>query len=648
MGQHFPRLLLSTALLTCAATIGTGCATGAKGISQSALTESSVAPQALRAKPSPGTVLAVVRYPAHVDSAAQDAFYKAFSQNAIGGTASGVNAGSPDVKGLADNVILKSNYFALSLYKELAVRLPEHSVLLSPHEIKLGADGSLTSAPMTEAESLPNIVSVDFAAYTFPDPKKMMSKEPLTFGDIVTPLVSVRPDPRASAATQGVLMASAPLVGKAARNGQTAARSELAFLQNGNLQQSIPELDFVSYLTGDANVNVASHSLGKGMIENSVQSYPIEKIRLDRKAISSLDDAAMAKNDPLKKKFSAGFANQIMKMINQTDMEKASMVGRAGAIAQFDESLGALTMIGSTDPDYLARKRYAERLLEAEQKYLSVQSLRLFDGVHNGEMGAQVRDMLHAEYNILQKRRKLAKQKNTALAFAVLSAVAGGAAIVNESKSNNRTSYGETIAIDTLIQGAIFAGQKAYSYGRQSVNIGNNYLSSVIPALNEQVSVQLDLIDSNETITAIRYEDLKEKLQTLYQDKQRSLDTVATRCGYRHNGSSLNGTWLGVCENGVANGTGVGIIQTADGGTLEYYGYAQDGRPQGTGYMIIHSAAGSYSMEGQFSAGNAEGPMKVERPGKASSMRMYRAGNDVGAAKGNFNLNTPFRKPVAR
>jgi hypothetical protein len=144
-------------------------------------------------------------------------------------------------------------------------------------------------------------------------------------------------------------------MGKAARNGQTAAHAELNYLQSGKLEQSIPELDFVSYLTGGANVNVASHSFGKGMAENSVQSYPIEKIQLDRKSIASLDDKAMINDDPLKKKFSAGFANQIMKLINQTDIEKASMVGRAGAIAKFDESLGALTMIGSTDPDYLAR-----------------------------------------------------------------------------------------------------------------------------------------------------------------------------------------------------------------------------------------------------------------------------------------------------
>lgn len=648
MGRPIYKTLLDTAASVCAAAILTGCATTAKGISESTMSTRSIAPQALVSQASPGTILAVVRYPAHVDSSAQEIFYTAFGKNAIGGKVSDLDSNSANVRGLADNVILKSNYFALSLYKELAARLPEHSVLLSPHEITLGDDGTLTSVPMTEAESLPNVVSIDFAAYTFPDPKKMMDKEPLTFGDIVTPLVSVRTDHRASAATQGVLMSSEPLLKSAADNAKRNAQIEVARLQGGRLEQAVPELDFVSYIDGSAGFDVASHSLKKGLKENSVQSYPIEKIKLKKSSVASLDDAVLIKKDPLKDKFSAGFANQVMKLINQTDINKASMMARAGAIAQFDESLAALTLMGSAAPDFLARERYAERLLEAEQKYLSVQSLRLFDGVHNGEMGAQVRDMLNAEYNILEKRRKLAKQQRTAMALAVLSAVAGGAAIVNESRSGGQTSYGETVAIDALVRTAIFAGQKAYSFKRSSTNIGNNYLSSIIPALNEQTSVQLDLIDSNETITAIRFEDLKEKLQTLYQEKQRSLETIATRCAYSHNGSARNGTWLGVCANGAANGAGAGIIKTADGATIEYYGYAVNGRPHGRGYMIVHTATESFAVDGTFNTGNAEGPARVERAGKADTYRMFRAGQDVGSAKGNINLSAPFRGVTAR
>ena len=104
-------------------------------------------------------------------------------------------------------------------------------------------------------------------------------------------------------------------------------------------------------------------------------------------------------------------------------------MGRAVSVAQFDPALAALTLTGLEDDDYQARLRYTERLLQAEQRYLSVQSLRIFDGIHNGEMGAQIRDMLGEEYNVLQERRKLARQQNTATALAVLGAVAAGVAI---------------------------------------------------------------------------------------------------------------------------------------------------------------------------------------------------------------------------
>jgi len=411
-------------------------------------------------------------------------------------------------------------------------------------------------------------------------------------------------------------------------------------IQNGSLDTQIAELDFITHLNGTAPVSVVSKPLSSRRSPNTLTTLPIEKIKLDKTKLSQLDDAQAGVIDPLEDKFSAGFANQIIAMINQTDVNKAAMVRRAGAISQFDESLAALTLVGSSDADYQSRARYAERLLEAEQKYLSVQSLRLFDGVHNGEMGAQVRDMLKAEYDILEKRRALARKQNISTGLAVLAVVAAGAAI--GTQGSGATSIGEQLAINALIQGAIFSGTQAFSYKRRSANVSNNYLSSIVPALDEQTSVQLDLIDSNETITAIRFEDLRAKLQTLYDDKQRSLDTIATRCGYTHSGASRSGTWMGVCDNGLANGAGVGVLRNADGSAVEYYGYAQNGQPQGAGYMIVHGLTGSHAIEGQFKNGLADGVVRVSKAGKADVNRLYSMGEDVGGAPSGQGFVSPF------
>ena len=650
---------LLTPLVLAAGLTVTGCATTAKGVSQSSISKYSTQ-QNLSVQAPIGTPLVVIRYPAFVEADAEEAYYKAFQRAAIGGNAS--KAQASDVNALADSLLLKSNFFALSLFKELASQLPEHSVLLSPHTLKLGADGALTSAPMTQAESLPNVISVDFTSYTFPDAEKMMGKEPLTFGDLVTPLLTARTNALASVPTQGLHMASGPLLTRAAGNGRAQALANLKALETGQLQPSIPELDFVAHLRGATAFTVPSKRFSGVSTDNMVATLPLEKLKLDAEILESYGSKTPSQDDPIRGAFSQGFANQIIGLINQTNIEKATMMGRAAAIAQFDESLAALTLIGSEDQDYLARLRYAERLLEAEQKYLSVQSLRLFDGVQNGEMGAQVRDILKAEYDILEKRRELARKQNTATALSVLGAVAAGAAIANQgggencSQARSQTEYRNClqrrqrranqtrVLTNAIINGTIVAAQQAYAINRQSKAVGTNFWNSIAPALESQTDIQVNLIDSNETITAIRFEDLKAKLQTLYTEKQRSLDTVATRCGYSHTASSASGTWLGVCENGLGNGPGLGILSQSDGTAIEYYGYAQNGQPQGAGYMVYHGQTQSYSVEGNFTAGQPDGVMRVSKGGSPDTLRLYKGGKDAGSAPSGQSHISPFKR----
>ena len=254
------QVLLASSLLALGA-LSTGCATTAQGISKSAVNKS--APnESLRADIPDGGVLAVVRYPAIVEEDAKDAFHRAFARQAIGGRPGKGVTNTIETVAIADATILKSNYFALSLYKELAAKLPEHGVLLSPHAVKLGPGGELTSEPMTAAEDLPSVVSVDFATYSFPDHSKMMSNSlPLTFGDLITPLVTVRTDHRASAPNQGLLLASQPLVSRAAAEGREAALETIDALQRGDLEPVTPELDFISYITNDTPQTVSVQAL---------------------------------------------------------------------------------------------------------------------------------------------------------------------------------------------------------------------------------------------------------------------------------------------------------------------------------------------------------------------------------------------------
>ena len=620
------QVLLASSLLALSAVV-TGCASTAQGVKSSVVNKSAPM-ESLRADIPDGGVLAVIRYPAIVEADARDVYHRAYAKHAIGGVTGRGVTNTIETVAIADSIVVKSNYFALSLYKELAAKLPAHGVLLSPHAIKLGSGGELTSEPITAAEDLPAVVSIDFATYSYPDSRKMMGSEPLTFGDLVTPLVTVRTDHRASAPNQGLLLASRPLVSRAAAEGREAALQTIDALQRGDLAPVVPELDFISYITNDTQQVVSVQSLATRSKTNSTMVLPVEKIRIPASEMYLLEGASDGTVDPLDDVYTDALSNRIVALINGLDMDKAIMMGRAASISQFDPSLAALTFVGSDEDDYAARAAYAERLLDAQRKYLSVQSLRIFDGVHNGELGAQVRDMISAEQDILETRRTLARQQNLAAALAVAS-VAGGIAAGTGGSQTQAERTRRSAASSILTQAGIFAATEAYSKAQLSKQVGINYLNSIVPALEQQTSVTLDLLDSNETITAIRFEDLQAKLQELYAEKQRSLDTVATQCAYLEPGGQKRGTWLGVCENGLANGSGAGVLENSED-VMEYYGFAQNGLADGPGLMIRHSSIGTISYEGSFSEGRPDGAVRVSQSGREDQTRNFVSGIDKG------------------
>ena len=620
-----------------------GCATSATGVKKSRI-NSVTAPQKLTTDVPPGTVMAVIRYPAYIEEAAEDKFHNLYADRTIGSRSYSDDAGLAETAAIADIVLLKSNYFALSIFRELAERMPEHSVLLSPHAIKLDERGKLTSQPMTQAETLPNIVSIDFTAYSFPDAKRMLEGEPVSFGDIITPLVTVRTDHRASAPTQGVLLTSRPTLRGAVANGRQTVAQNLFEFESGKFEPHALELDFITTLNKTVPIRVVSQKLSKTTPDNMISTLPLEQIRLDGTKIANLNNFDLETEDPLEVEFSASLANQVVGMINKIDIKKATMINYATAISQFDTSLGPLTLIGSTDPDYVARERYAARLLEAEQNYLSVQSLRLYDGVYNGELGVQVGETLKAEYGVLQERRDLTRKQNIATGATILKTVAVAAASA-ATQSKRPRSREEARAKNRLIRGLLSSGTNPSSYARRKRLIGNNYFTAILPVIDEQIAVQVDLIDSSETITAIRHEDLREQLQTRYQDKHRAIDTLAARCEYIHDGTLTRGIWMGACENGLANGAGMGVLRSTYS-AVEYYGYAQNGKPQGPGYLITHGREGSHTLEGVFDEGLANGVMRVSEAGKDTAIRTYRQGLDVGKAAKGQNVISPFDGPT--
>ena len=89
------------------------------------------------------------------------AYYRSFEQHAIGGDPKLDNRYRQDTDRIAQSIITKSNYYAMSLYREFRDRLPPDSVLLSPHMITLDEEQKLTSFPLLASEEIPSVVTVD-------------------------------------------------------------------------------------------------------------------------------------------------------------------------------------------------------------------------------------------------------------------------------------------------------------------------------------------------------------------------------------------------------------------------------------------------------------------------------------------------------
>jgi hypothetical protein len=192
--------------------------------------------------------MVVIRYPAFVDVDALTAYYRSFEQNVIGGSFKRDSQINQETERIAQSVVAKSSYYSMSLYRELRDRLPDQSVLLSPHIVELTDDNKLISRPLLAAEEIPSVVTIDFNVYSFPDPRKMMDSEPLTFGDIVTPLFVIHANRWLRPSTHGLLLSSEPLAGPAWSQSRLQVKKQVAARLDDSIHEFKRPLDFVAFL----------------------------------------------------------------------------------------------------------------------------------------------------------------------------------------------------------------------------------------------------------------------------------------------------------------------------------------------------------------------------------------------------------------
>ena len=576
--------------------------------------------------------MAVIRYPAIVDENAAEAYYLAFRQRAIGGKVEKDTWTWQDSERIAQSVIAKSNYFAMSLYRELREALPEHTVLLSPHLVERDPDGRLVSRPLLAVEEIPSVLNIDFSVYSHPDPGKMMNSPPLTFGDIVTPLFVLHANRWLRPSTYGLLLASEPLVESAWAQSERQAAEQIANRLADRAGDYTRPLDFINYL---ASVEPQSTDLPTRSPAESrrdvvaVEVHPLEKIRMDGGQVERM--AGDPSIDPFAEDFVKGAATRVVTALNRIDHDRATFFGRQIALSRFDPALGAALLARSDDEAARARLKMGEALIAAEREFLSAQSDSLYEGAYEGVYGSQMRQMVAAEYRLLEDRRELARAQNLNAVLAIV-AMAGAAYVGNNIDSGN--FFESRTMADILLLSSLWAMNSAFSANAESKTVGENFLAQMAPAIDRQVTVQVEWLESREEITARDFSGFREQTLALYQRSVRGLDRAAAeRCAFRDGFVEFSGRWFGPCEQGEATGSGYGLI--ADQGRIvEYVGEARSGFADGPGAMIVHAAGstGAIFFEGDFRQGKPDGVIRVEEPGRKARVRRFQEGRDAGAA----------------
>ena len=629
MGRN-STLRIVLALVT-AAVILSGCAGTARGIKTSVY-KPDEALSVVDISKSAADAMVVIRFPAVVAEDALPAYYGSFERHSIGGPPELDNRLRQDTERIAQSIITKSNYFAMSLYREFRDKLPAHSVLLSPHIILLDHEGKLSSRPLLASEEIPSVVTIDFNVYSFPDPRQMMNSEPLTFGDIITPLFVVHSNRWLRPPTHGLLLSSEPLLVSAWKQSERQADKQVLSRLEDSVFESRRPLDFVSFLQhGDqAAPGLPLKSAGQSRREvAAVEVHPLEKIRMDSDTVAVLTrDPSI---DPFADDFVKGAATRVVAALNDTDHDRATFFTRQIALSRIDPALGEAFLSRSRSEDLRARLQMGETLIAAEKEFLSAQSESLYQGAYEGIYGDQMRQMISAEFRLLEDRRELARAQNINTALAVV-ALAG--AVYAGSNSNN--ILGSRTVYNAAMLGSIAAMNSAISKNALSKTLGENFLVQMAPAINRQVMVQVEWVQSRENITARDLAEFRDKTLALYQSSVRSASphTFNPACQFRHPSLEQSGRWFGLCRDGLGFSSGYGLIVSEQGQVVEYVGTAESGLASGTGAMILRSPGeiGAVYYEGDFKHGLPDGVVLVAKPGRKPRVRQFRDGADAGHA----------------
>ncbi len=238
-----------------------------------------------------------------------------------------------------------------------------------------------------------------------------------------------------------------------------------------------------------------------------------------------------------------------------------------------------------------------------------------------------MRRIIAAEYRMLEERRRLARVQNLSSAIAAI-ALAGSVYAATVTTTASAATVAALSGVSLM--GSIWALNRALDSKAESEEVNEYFVARMAHAAERQMAVQMEWLESKELITARGFAEFRNKTLTLYQSRVRSLAVgTGDNCRFRHPDFPASGAWIGACEEGLATGSGYGLIRDGDSAVVEYLGQSTAGLASGQGAMILRREAPAF-YQGDFGRGRPHGIVRVERPGAEPRLRRFNEGDDVG------------------
>lgn len=609
--------------------IMTGCATTNKGTNYSSSLQKTEIVYSQPEPSFPEAIPVIIHYPALVADNAFNIFAGAYGGRVVGFP--GETSGTYSVTEVAPYVreaINKTEYLALEFYRILAAKLPEGSVVLAPQEI-VAVNGHLIASALNDYP--PSLVEVDLFAYRYPI-QKLMFNVPLTFGDLASPIVSIRTAFQASPTTFGAISLNELYM--------KPAQQELNGFFSG-YGEKLPSglgMNLVDYLAqpaaGDKDLVVkTSGELPRPA--NTLLVIPLQNVAMPQYPIKKEQDHA---NSPFAAVLNP-YANIVVDALNQLDHYQAGRDKWINYLALYDEELARKQPAVQVDRGEKARLALIGKYAEKERKFLAEVSQRHFKKAYSGVYGQGMRKLLADELDYIERMRDQEEELSQIKLLSALTVINSALGIASGNQSIVNQGNQTLPELGKSLNAVGKAGNEAAAAFQR--DIGALYL--------KHAEVQSVMFEGEKEIQAGTLSELREKLKSHYLEKTSSYPPIRSWVQQQKatdiaspdwiqdpqslcwlNKKSLEADavrWTGLCASGKAEGHGLASFYIGDRYVGEYEGEMRDGLANGWGVRIAKEkeSARFNKIEGKFENGQPVGIVLVNRPGEKPKHEEYKA-----------------------